>query len=64
MWNKKRCSKGLSENYNRDEKMRNGEQIFGNLRRITAKQCQELFNDNSRKFGPIFFGFEVYVYLQ
>ncbi len=41
-------SRSLSENYNRNEKMRNREQIFGNLRRIA-----ELFNENSREFGPI-----------
>ena len=40
--------RSLSENYNRNEKVINREQIFRYLRRIAA-----LFNNNSRKFGPI-----------
>jgi len=45
----KENTRSLSENYNRNEKVRNREQIFGNLMRIAA-----LFKENSRKFGPIF----------
>ncbi len=50
----RQLTRSLSENYNRNEKVRNREQIFGNLMRITAKRCQALFKENSRKFGPIF----------
>ena len=46
-------SRSLSENYNRNEKVINREQIFRYLRRIAADTASLLFNNNSRKFGPI-----------
>ena len=45
----KSVPRSLSENYNCNEKVRNREQIFGNLKRIAA-----LFKEDSREFGPIY----------